>query len=56
MWILTVVLMLASGQYQVLQFPEPSKYECLNDAQQVFEMNDIGFNVIASSCARIKDT
>lgn len=54
MWILTVVLAMASGSYQPVFIAEPNKYECYVDAHRAQALNKQGLHVLATSCSRAK--
>ncbi len=59
MWILTIVLLLASGDIKVVSVDAGrslSAASCNARAQNVWKLNEIGFHVIAATCARQSQT
>lgn len=50
MWILTIMLLFASGEAHALTFSAPSKPECQVVADRALRLNQIGLHVISATC------
>lgn len=55
MWMLTILLLFASGDVQAFTFQAGAyKHECQSAADRVWRLNEVGFHVISATCERVK--
>lgn len=55
MWVLTLIVALSSGNFQVEVLPMETKVECLRHAEVALNMKGYDFEVIMVSCNQIKE-
>lgn len=57
MWILTIVLLLSTGDTRTVILETDSSItgaKCKIAAKEAFEMNDYGLHVLSATCSRVK--
>ena len=56
MWILTIMLLLYSGEVQAYQFgPYGYQAECQAAADDSLKLREVGLHMIAATCERVKE-
>ncbi len=55
MWILTIMLLFASGEAHAFTFSAPSKPECqVVASDDALRLREVGLHVVSSTCERVK--
>lgn len=56
MWILTIMLLLYSGEVQAYQFgPYGYQAECQAASDDALKLREVGLHVVAAECHRVKE-
>ena len=56
MWILTIMLLLYSGEVQAYQFgPYGYQAECQAASDDALRLREVGLHVVAAECHRVKE-
>lgn len=56
MWVLTVMLLLYSGEVQAHQFgPYGYQAECQAASDDALKLREVGLHVISATCERVKE-